>query len=268
MSEPSQFRLLVERRFLPFFLAQASGAFNDNLFKNLLIILVTYQASHWSSLAPELLANLAAALFILPFMLLSGLAGQVGERFPKARILKCVKALEIIIMMVAAVGFALHRVTLLLVALFMMGLHSTFFAPAKYGLLPEVLDSRELIGGNAMLETGTFLAILLGTLGAGLLAGHGNETWIAASLVLVAVAGYASSLAIPRSVAVSPTQRLDWNPWTSTVDNIRAARESRTVFLSVLGLSWFWFYGALVLVLRCPGAGATPALLPSGATWR
>jgi 1-acyl-sn-glycerol-3-phosphate acyltransferase len=248
MSEPSQFRLLVERRFLPFFLAQASGAFNDNLFKNLLIILVTYQASRLSSLAPELLANLAAALFILPFMLLSGLAGQVGERFPKARILKCVKALEIIIMMVAAVGFALHRVTLLLVALFMMGLHSTFFAPAKYGLLPEVLDSRELIGGNAMLETGTFLAILLGTLGAGLLAGHGNETWIAASLVLVAVAGYASSLAIPRSVAVSPTQRLDWNPWTSTVDNIRAARESRTVFLSVLGLSWFWFYGALVLV--------------------
>src|SRR6266446_6644942 len=195
MSEANQFRLLRERRFLPFFVAQACGAFNDNLFKNVLIILVTYQATRWSTLRPELLANLAAGLFILPFVVFSGLAGQLGERFDKARILKSVKGLE-----------------------------------------------------NAILETGTFLAILLGTLAAGLLAGHSNTTWIEASLVLIAIVGFLISLAIPKSEAVSPGQRLDWNPWTSTLDNLRAARESRSVLLSVLGMSWFWFYGALVLV--------------------
>jgi 1-acyl-sn-glycerol-3-phosphate acyltransferase len=248
MSEASQFRLLRERRFLPFFVAQACGAFNDNLFKNVLVILVTYQATRWSTLRPELLANIAAGLFILPFVVFSGLAGQLGERFDKARILKSVKALEIAIMIVAGIGFARHWVVLLLFALFMMGVHSTFFAPAKYGLLPQVLDARELVGGNAILETGTFLAILLGTMAAGLLAGHSNTTWIEASLVIIAVVGFLTSLAIPKSEAVSPGQRLDWNPWTSTLDNLRAARESRSVLLSVLGMSWFWFYGALVLV--------------------
>jgi 1-acyl-sn-glycerol-3-phosphate acyltransferase len=248
MSEASQFRLLRERRFLPFFAAQACGAFNDNLFKNVLVILVTYQTARWSALPAELLANMAAGLFILPFVLFSGLAGQLGERFDKARILKSVKALEIAIMAVACIGFARHQVVLLLFALFMMGVHSTFFSPAKYGLLPQVLDAGELVGGNAMLETGTFLAILFGTLAAGVLAGHGNVTWIEASLMTIAVGGFLISLAIPRSKAVSPGQRLDWNPWTSTLDNLRAARESRAVLLSVLGLSWFWFYGALVLV--------------------
>jgi 1-acyl-sn-glycerol-3-phosphate acyltransferase len=248
MSDANQFRLLRERRFLPFFAAQACGAFNDNLFKNVLIILVTYQATRWSAVRPELLANIAAGLFILPFVVFSGLAGQLGERFEKSRILQCVKALEIAIMIVAGIGFARRQVGLLLFALFMMGVHSTFFAPAKYGLLPEVLDAGELIGGNAMLETGTFLAILLGTLAAGVLAGHSNTTWIEASLVLVAIVGFLTSLAIPKSVAVSPGQRLDLNPWTSTLDNLHAARASRAVLLSVLGMSWFWFYGALVLV--------------------
>jgi 1-acyl-sn-glycerol-3-phosphate acyltransferase len=248
MGEGSQFRLLRERRFLPFFITQACGAFNDNLFKNLLVILVTYQAMRWSKLSPELLANIAAGLFIVPFVVFSGIAGQLGERFDKARILKCVKALEIAIMLIAAIGFARREVALLLFALFMMGVHSTFFAPAKYGLLPEVLDSGELIGGNALLESGTFLAILLGTLAAGMLAGHSNATWIEACLLLVAIAGFLVSLAIPKSHAASPAQRLDWNPWTSTLDNLRAARESRTVLLSVLGMSWFWFFGALLLV--------------------
>ncbi len=248
LSDTNQFRLLRERRFLPFFVAQACGALNDNLFKNILVILVTYQATRWSALRPELLANIAAGLFILPFVAFSGLAGQLGERFDKALILKSVKALEIAIMLVAAFGFAQQRVVLLLVALFMMGVHSTFFAPAKYGLLPQVLDAGELVGGNALLETGTFLAILLGTLSAGLLAGHSNTTWIEASLVFIAGVGFLTSLAIPKSQAVSPGRRLDWNLWTSTLDNLRAARESRAVLLSVLGMSWFWFYGALVLV--------------------
>jgi 1-acyl-sn-glycerol-3-phosphate acyltransferase len=238
---------LRQRRFLPFFLAQACGAFNDNLLKNVLIILVTYQAARWSTLKPELLTNIAAGLFIVPFVVFSGIAGQLGERFDKARILKSVKALEVVIMLVAAIGFLQHRVALLLFALFMMGVHSTFFAPAKYGLLPQVLNAEELVGGNAMLETGTFLAILLGTLVAAVLAGHANTSWIAAGLVAIALLGFASSLAIPKSIAVAPQQSLDFNPWTSTLDNLRAARHSRTVLLSVLGMSWFWFFGALVL---------------------
>jgi 1-acyl-sn-glycerol-3-phosphate acyltransferase len=248
MSDANQFRLLGERRFLPFFCAQACGAFNDNLLKNVLIILVTYQTTRWSALRPELLTNIAAGLFIAPFVFFSGIAGQLGERYDKTVILKSVKALEVAIMLAAAVGFLQHRVQLLLFALFMMGVHSTFFAPAKYGLLPQVLNAEELVGGNAMLETGTFLAILLGTLAAGLLGGHSNTSWIAAALVLIALLGFAAGLAIPKSTAVSPNQRLDWNPWTSTADNLRAARESRTVFLSILGMSWFWFFGALVLV--------------------
>jgi 1-acyl-sn-glycerol-3-phosphate acyltransferase len=247
MEEANQFRLLRERRFLPFFFTQAFGAFNDNLLKNVLIILVTYQAARWSSMAPSLLTNIAAGLFIAPFVIFSGIAGQVGERFDKTLVLKCVKALEVAIMGVAAIGFLQHRVALLLFAVCMMGVHSTFFAPAKYGLLPQVLNAQELIGGNAMLETGTFLAILLGTLAAGLLAGNANTSWIAGSLFLVALLGLATSLAIPRSPSLAPQQRLDFNPWTSTLDNLRAARESRPVLLSILGMSWFWFFGALLL---------------------
>ena len=247
MDDANQFRLLGQRRFLPFFLTQAFGAFNDNLLKNVLIILVTYQAARWSTIPAALLTNIAAGLFIAPFVVFSGLAGQMGERFDKSLVLKSVKALEVAIMLVAAIGFLQHRVVLLLFAICMMGVHSTFFAPAKYGLLPQVLNAQELIGGNAMLETGTFLAILLGTLVAGLLAGNANASWIAASLFLVAVLGFVTSLAIPKAPAVAPGQRLDWNPWTSTLDNLHAARESRAVLLSILGMSWFWFFGALLL---------------------
>ena len=247
MDDANQFRLLGQRRFLPFFLTQAFGAFNDNLLKNVLIILVTYQAARWSTIPAALLTNIAAGLFIAPFVVFSGLAGQMGERFDKTLVLKSVKALEVAIMLVAAVGFLQHRVALLLFAVCMMGVHSTFFAPSKYGLLPQVLNAQELIGGNAMLETGTFLAILLGTLVAGLLAGNANASWIAASLFLVAMLGFATSLAIPKAPAVAPAQRLDWNPWTSTLDNLRAARQSRVVLLSILGMSWFWFFGALLL---------------------
>jgi 1-acyl-sn-glycerol-3-phosphate acyltransferase len=248
VSSGNQFSLLRERRFLPFFLAQASGAFNDNLFKNALIVLVTYQASTWSRWPPEMLANVAGGLFILPFVLLSGMAGQMSERFDKSRVIKLVKLFEVAIMAMAGVGFAAHHLAMLLGALFLMGVHSTFFAPAKYGLLPELLDAQELVGGNALLEMGTFLAILLGTLAAGVLAARTDIHWVTGAMLLTAVLGFAISLAMPPAVPAAPGQRIDWNPWTSSLDNIRAARASRTVFLSVLGLSWFWFYGALVLV--------------------
>jgi 1-acyl-sn-glycerol-3-phosphate acyltransferase len=247
MREHSQFRLFGQRRFLPFFGAQALGAFNDNLYKNVLIILATYHAASYTSMDPRVLTNLAGGLFILPFVLFSGIAGQLADRFDKTQVLKIVKAAEILIMSVAALGFSQQHLPTLLAALFLMGMHSTFFAPAKYGLLPEVLHDTELVGGNALVQMGTFVAILLGTLFAGMLASRGEAWFISAVLVAVAVLGFAASLSIPSRRAAAPTLRIDWRPWTSIAYNLRAARESRAVFLSILGISWFWFYGALVL---------------------
>lgn len=247
MQETNQFRLLTERRFLPFFGAQALGAFNDNVYKNVLVILATYQAASYTQIDPQLLTNLAGGLFILPYVLFSGVAGQLADRYDKALVLKCVKAAEIFIMALAGIGFVLHDLTVLLAALFLMGVHSTFFAPAKYGLLPEVLRDGELVGGNALLEMGTFLAILLGTLSAGLLAARGDIGVILFALVAVAALGFLSSLAIPKLRPAAPALKVDWRLWTSTWDNLRVARATRVVFLSLLGISWFWFYGALVL---------------------
>jgi 1-acyl-sn-glycerol-3-phosphate acyltransferase len=247
MAHVGQFRLLSQRRFLPFFGAQALGAFNDNVYRNVLVILAAYHTAAYTTIDPQLLANLAGALFILPFVLFSGIAGQLADRYDKARVLKIVKASEIGIMEIAAAGLAAQSIEILLTALFLMGMHSTFFAPAKYGLLPEVLHDAELVGGNAMLEMGTFLAILLGTLAAGLLAAQANVGHIAAALIGIAALGFFSSLAIPRLRPAAPDLRIDWRPWTSSWSNIRAARESRVVFLSILGISWFWLYGALIL---------------------
>jgi len=247
MGGPGQFRLLREQRFMPFFSAQALGAFNDNLLKNVLVVLATYQTARYTRLDPKLLVNLAGGLFILPFVLFSGVAGQLADRFDKAAVLKVVKAAEVLIMGLAAAGFLVHDLSLLLASLFLMGVHSTFFAPAKYGLLPQVLRPAELVGGNALVEMGTFLAILFGTLGAGLLAGRGDEGIVAAALLGTAALGLLVSLAIPRLPAVAPALHIDWNPWSSSWENINAARRSRSVFLSLLGLSWFWFYGAVIL---------------------
>ena len=247
MSSSSQFSLLRERRFLPFFGAQALGAFNDNVYKNVLVILATYHASSYTTLPPEILTNLAAGLFILPFVLFSGLGGQLADRYDKALVLKTVKACEIVIMGIGGIGFATGSIEVLLAALFLMGAHSTFFGPAKYGLLPEVLKPSELVGGNALVESGTFLSILLGTLVAGLLAAEADNRLIIAAILLIAGLGWLSSLAIPSGKPAAPTLRVDWRPWVSTWDNLRAGREVFAVFQSILGISWFWFYGALVL---------------------
>jgi 1-acyl-sn-glycerol-3-phosphate acyltransferase len=247
MQQASQFQLLGERRFAPFFVAQALAAFNDNLFKNVLVLLATYQTASYTSIAPELLANIAAGLFVLPYVLFSGVAGQLSDRYDQTRVLKIVKAAEIVIMCVAALGFAQHNIFILLGALFLMGVHSTFFAPAKYGYLPQVLHNREIVGGNGMVEMGTFLAILLGTLAAGLLGEQGHLGIIIGATLSVAVIGFVSSLAIPKLAPTDTNLKVDWNLWTSSWSNIKVARESRVVFLSILGISWFWFYGAVVL---------------------
>ena len=247
-SQHSQFSLLKSRRFAPFFGTQFLGAFNDNLFKNALIVLLTFQAASWTALAPEVLSNLAAGIFILPFFLFSATAGQLADKYDKAKLARLVKVLEVAIMGVAALGFSMHSLPVLFAALFLLGLHSTLFGPVKYAILPQHLREDELVGGNALVEAGTFVAILIGTLAGGLLAGAGGDpVWVAYAGLIVAVAGYLASRGIPAAPAPAPDLVVSLNPLSETWRNIGFARRDRTVFLSILGISWFWLYGALFL---------------------
>ncbi|MSQ59411.1 MAG: MFS transporter [Betaproteobacteria bacterium] len=248
MIRPNQFHLLTERRFLPFFLAQLSGAFNDNLYKNVLVLLVTYQAASYTSLDPGLLANLAAGVFILPFVLFSATGGQLADRYDKSVLIRTIKFAEVLIMALACYGLALKSLPLLLAALFLMGTHSAFFGPVKYSILPRVLKEDELTGGNGLVESGTFAAILIGTVVAGLLAGASAEVpALTLALVGVAAFGFLCSLFVPSTQSADPSLKIGINPITGIVDTIRFARQKRSVFLSVLGISWFWFFGALLL---------------------
>jgi 1-acyl-sn-glycerol-3-phosphate acyltransferase len=244
----SQFTLLKASRFGPFFGTQFLGAFNDNLFKNALIVLLTFQTVQWTTLKAELLSNLAAGIFILPFFLFSATAGQLADRFDKARLARLVKVLEIVIMVIAGAGFWLHSLSVLLFCLFLLGLHSTLFGPVKYAILPQHLREDELVGGNALIEAGTFVAILVGTLFGGLLTGlEGGTLWITVACLLTAIAGYVTSRGIPEAPAPEPELKINPNPISETWRNIGFARENRTVFLSILGISWFWLFGALLL---------------------
>jgi 1-acyl-sn-glycerol-3-phosphate acyltransferase len=247
MNGKSQFHLLRERRFGPFFLTQFLGALNDNVLKNALVIAFTYQAGAFSARSSGELANIAQALFILPFFLFSAHAGQLADKFERSRIIRLVKLSEIAIMAIAVAGFAQQSLTLLLAALFLMGTHSTVFGPVKYAILPQHLRDDELIGGNAWVESGTFLAILMGTILGGVLIGTGGGQLAAYVCVAIAIAGYAAARGVPHSPAPVPNLRLDWNPLRESWRNLRFTATNRTVFHSVLGVSWFWFYGAMFL---------------------
>jgi 1-acyl-sn-glycerol-3-phosphate acyltransferase len=244
----TQSGLLKARRFAPLFVTQFLGALNDNVLKNAMVVLLTFQAASWTTLKPELLANLAAGVFILPFFLFSATAGQLADKYDKSRLAQMVKLLEIAIVLVCGAGFWLHSLAVLFLGLFLLGLHSTLFGPVKYAILPQHLKPEELVGGNALIEAGTFVAILVGTLLGGLLAGAGDgTTWITAVGLAIAVGGYLASRAIPVAVPPAPTLAISANPLTETWRNIHFARENQTVFLSIMGISWFWLFGALLL---------------------
>ncbi len=251
----SQFELLQRRRFAPFFWTQFLGALNDNLFKNALVILVAFGAAT-SAVSSDTLVNLAGGILILPFFLFSATAGQVADKLEKSRVVRAVKVLEIGIMLIAALGFTLRNVPLLFTALFLMGCHSTLFGPVKYSILPQHLREEELVGGNALIEMGTFVAILVGTILGGVLVSVPGWGPILVSVagVSLAVAGWLTSRGVPPAAAQAPELRIAWNPITETWRTIGFARANRTVFLSILGISWFWFYGALFLA-QFPGLG-------------
>jgi 1-acyl-sn-glycerol-3-phosphate acyltransferase len=249
MAGGTQFGLLGERRFAPFFVTQFLGVLNDNVYKNALVILVAFHAATLTTLSPDVLVNLAGALFILPFFLFSATAGQLADKYDKARIIRLVKLFEIGIMAIGAIGFVRSNLTLLLGALFLMGLHSAVFGPVKYAILPQTLRDEELVGGNALVETGTSLAILAGTIAGGVLvaAAAGPAILVPAATIGIACAGYLASRLVPSVRPPTPELRINWNPFTETWANFQFTRQNRTVFLSILGVSWFWFYGAMFL---------------------
>jgi 1-acyl-sn-glycerol-3-phosphate acyltransferase len=249
MASHNQFALLTTRRYLPFFLTQGLGAFNDNLFKNALVIMIAFKVVGLSSADRDFWSNLAAGLFILPFFLFSATAGQWAERSDKARAMQRIKLLEIAIMVLAAIGFALESLPFLLGVLFLMGAQSTLFGPLKYSILPQVLKPEELVGGNALVEAGTFLAILLGTLAGGLLMNGFDHGPLLASIAVIAfaVAGWLASRRIPPIAATAPELVVDRNPLRATLGMLGHLRGQRTVLNAVLGISWFWFFGSIFL---------------------
>ena len=248
MTPHSQFTLLGSRRFLPFFLTQLLGAFNDNIFKQSLILAILYKLS--SGTDGSLLVNLCALLFILPFFLFSALGGQFGEKFAKDRLIRTIKFAEVLIMLAGAAGVLLNNLPLMLAVLFCMGTQSALFGPVKYSILPQHLREEELVGGNALVEMGTFLAILAGTIGAGIMmASSGYASLVAGTVVTVAVLGYLASRSIPRAHAALPELVLDWNIFRQSwrIMRLGLVEQRPAVSRSLVGNSWFWFLGAVYL---------------------
>ncbi len=244
----NQFSLMRERRFRPFFYTQFWGAFNDNVFKTALITLVAFHGASLKNINSVTLIILLPGLFILPFFLFSATAGQIADKFEKSKIIRLVKVFEVCIMLFASVGFFLHNLLLLTAALFMMGMHSTLFGPVKYSYLPQHLKENELIGGNGIVEMGSFLAILLGqVLGAWLATLAHNELLSSAAIITIAILGYFTSRGIPNSPAADPHLKINWNPITETFHNLKSVWSHQVIWLALIAISWFWFYGITLL---------------------
>jgi 1-acyl-sn-glycerol-3-phosphate acyltransferase len=253
LAERGQFGLLAKGRFGPFFGVQFLGAMNDNVFKQALVILLAYQTASYTSMSSDTLQNVAQALFILPFFLFSATAGQLADKFEKSRLITLTVVLELVIMLLGAAGLLLKSLPVLLAALFLGGVQSTMFGPVKYAILPQHLKESELVGGNGLVEMGTSVAILLGMVLGGWLVTQPGWGVAGAAVVTCALSAFGIALSrfIPRAPAADPGLRINWNPLTETIRNLRFTAGNRTVFLSILGISWFWFYGA-ALVTQFP----------------
>ena len=247
-AHPNQFDLLKQRRFAPFFWVQFLGAGNDNVFKFAFTVMVTYQLQvAW---LPAAMAGLViGALFILPFVLFSATSGQLADKYPKERLIRFTKDLEIAIMALAGWGFLMQNIPVLLLCIFLMGLQSTLFGPVKFAYLPQHLTEREITGGNGMVEMGTFVAILLGNVAGGLLIAMPlvGAQYVAGVCLAIAIVGRVAAQAVPVSPAIDPGLTINWNPFTETWRNLKLAHGNIVVFRSLLGISWMWFFGAVFL---------------------
>jgi len=244
----NQFQLIKQQRFRPFFFTQFLGAFNDNMFKTALITLVVFDSASLTTMSGATLATLLPGVFILPFFLFSATAGQLADKYEKSQIIRLVKIFEIAIMVFASCGFFMHNLWLLGATLFMMGMHSAVFGPVKYAYLPQHLREHELIGGNGMIEMGSFVAILLGQiLGAWLAAQTQHEFLTSMAVLLIAVLGYWTSRGVPRTPAADASLKINWNPITETFRNVKLIWGQQQIWLAIIAISWFWFYGATLL---------------------
>ncbi|KDN25684.1 major facilitator superfamily transporter [Moraxella bovoculi 237] len=244
----SQFSLFKHRRFSAMFFTQFLGAFNDNVFKQALILILTYVAAAKMGMEISLLNNLAALLFILPYFLFSALAGQIADKYEKSKLTQGIKLLEICIMALAAIGFWFELYWLLFVALFLMGTQSTFFGPIKYGYLPEAMHKDELVGANGLFQTGTSLAILTGMMAAGVLTQLDHSTlWLIVSTLFVATLGYIASRHLPKTTPQAKDLAINWNIFSTSFDIIKYLYSLPLLFFVIIGNSWFWLYGATFL---------------------
>ncbi len=240
--------ILSTRRFLPMFLTQFFGALNDNVFKQSLLLVITYGwIQHSGNIST--MNNLAALLFILPYFIFSATAGQIADKYERASLVRKIKVLEIIIMLIATVGFVLGNIFILLFALFLMGTHSTFFGPIKYAILPDILKPQELMSGNALFQSGTSIAILIGMIlgGAVISSSQGNLWWISLTVTMIAIIGYICSTFVLKQKVTENNIEIDWNFFRTSVQTVRYAKSLPLVFLVLLGNSWYWFYGATYL---------------------
>ena len=240
--------ILSTRRFLPMFLTQFFGALNDNVFKQSLLLVITYGWIQHSGNVSTM-NNLAALLFILPYFIFSATAGQIADKYERASLVRKIKVLEIIIMLIATVGFVLGNIFILLFALFLMGTHSTFFGPIKYAILPDILKPQELMSGNALFQSGTSIAILIGMIlgGAVISSSQGNLWWISLTVTMIAIIGYICSTFVLKQKVTENNIEIDWNFFRTSIQTIRYAKSLPLVFLVLLGNSWYWFYGATYL---------------------
>ncbi len=245
----NQFQLLESRRFLPLFCTQFLGAFNDNVYKNALVILIIFQGSTLYGIDTNIIVTLSAGIFILPFFLFSAIAGQLADRYEKSMLIRRVKVLEIIIMSFAVIGFYLESVLMLIALLFLMGTQSTLFGPLKYSILPQHLEEQQLTGGNGLISMGTFLAIGLGTILGGILVSiqQYGPLIIAGLVVMLAVLGFFTSRFIPIAKAAAPELKINWNFASQTFNVMQYALENRSVFIAIIAASWFWLVGATYL---------------------
>lgn len=249
MSNASQFTLLRERRFLPFFLTQAFGALNDNIFKNALLIMIAFKGADELGMNSGILVNAASILFILPFFLFSATLGQLADKYEKSRSIRRIKLLEIFIMCCAVAALYSENIYAMIMVLFLLGTQSAAFGPIKHGILPQKLNREELTGGNGLVEMGTFLSILLGTLLGGWLVSleSNNLLFLSLTLMLVACMGYFSARQVPETPAVEASLEINWNPITQTFRTYKYILKDRTITQCILGISWFWFYGSVFL---------------------
>jgi 1-acyl-sn-glycerol-3-phosphate acyltransferase len=240
--------LLTSPRYWPIFWTQFWGALNDNVFKNAMVILITYRAYSIMGLGVDQMVALCGGIFIFPFFLFSSISGQYSDKLPKDKLVVFTKVLEVIVMGMGTIGFYTESLPLLFISLFLMGLQSTIFGPAKYSILPELIEENDLVKGNALVEMGTFMAILIGTiLGGVLIAKPNGAFYVSATVLFFSVVGLLCSLKVAKLAPVEPTLKIDYNLFRSTWDVLKISKKTRSVFISILGISWFWFFGATLL---------------------